>query len=255
MMGLVDVHCHLDFRQYGKDLDKVIERARKAGVKRIVQNGVNPSSNRRSMSIAEKFPDIVRPALGIYPVDGLELSDEEFERELEFIKRQAGSIVGVGEVGIDYHWTKDETGRRKQEENFLRIIRLSESMNKPLIVHSREAERETFDLLKSSSAKRVVMHCFNANFTTIKEAEDMGYYFTIPVIVLRNKHFRKMAKRLAADRILTETDGPYLSPFQGKRNEPAFVRQAVDKIAELRGEDAAEIESRIMGNYEEVFGA
>ena len=254
-MGLVDVHCHLDFSQFDMDLDEVIERAGNAGVSCIVQNGVNPESNRKSISIAERYPEIVKPAMGMYPTDGIGLSEDEFSRELDFIEKNRELIIALGEVGIDHHWTKDDEGKRKQEQNFHRIISLAEKIRKPLIVHSRDAERETFEMLQSSNAKRVIMHCFNGDLTTIKEAEDEGYYFTIPTIVLRNKHFRKMAKRISSERILTETDGPYLSPFPGKRNEPAFIRKAVDKIAELRGEKPAETENQIMDNFRRIFNS
>ncbi len=253
-MSLIDIHCHLDFDQFRKDLDEVIERARKAGVRIIVQNGVNPESNRKSIEIAGRYSDIVKPALGIYPIDALKLPDDKFDAELKFIEKNKDRIVALGEVGIDHHWSKDKEQWRKQEENFNKIIELAEKIRKPLIVHSREAEKEAFEMLQSSDAKKVILHCFNGDFDTIKKAEDAGYYFTIPCIILKSKHFRKMAARISLDRLFTETDAPYMGPFPGKRNEPAYIRETVNKIAELRKIKIGEVEDRIMGNYNALFG-
>lgn len=253
-MSLLDIHCHLDFKQFEKDIDLVIERARKADVNIIVQNGVNPKSNRLSIRIAEDYPDIVKLALGMYPVDALDLSDEQFDDEIRFIEKNKDRIIALGEVGIDFHWVKESEKRKKQIENFQKIIALAEKINKPLIVHSREAEKETFELLQSSNAKKVVMHCFNADFETIKKAEDAGYYFTIPCIIMKSKHFRKMAERVSLERLFTETDAPYMSPFPGKRNEPAFIRESVNKIAELRKIKIDEVEEQLIGNFNALMG-
>ncbi|MCX8146880.1 MAG: TatD family hydrolase [Candidatus Woesearchaeota archaeon] len=240
--------------RFEKDLPQVIERAREADVKIIVQNGVNPNSNRESIKIADQYPDVVRLALGIYPADALELSDEQFDNELKFIEKNRNKIIALGEVGIDYHWVKENEKRKKQFENFEKIIGLSEKMHKPLIVHSRNAEKETFDFLQSFNAKKVIMHCFNADFQTIKEAEDVGYYFTIPTSVVFSKHFRKMATRVSLERIFTETDAPFMSPFPDKkRNEPAFVVEAVKKIAELRKMKIEDVKSQIYENFKVFF--
>lgn len=255
-MGFLDVHCHLDFPQFDKDLDEVIERAGKAGVKVIVQNGVNPKSNRKSIIIAEKYPDIVKLALGLYPVDALDLTDEQFDDELKFIEKNKGKIVALGEVGIDHHWVKEgeKEKRKKQAENFEKIIALAEKIKKPLIVHSRDAEKETFEMLQSSGAKKVIMHCFNADFETIKKAEDSGYYFTVPCIIARSKHFQKMVRRVALDRLFTETDAPFMGPLPGKRNEPMFVAETIKKIADILNKKEDEIENQIMDNYRMFFG-
>ncbi|MCX6707194.1 MAG: TatD family hydrolase [Candidatus Woesearchaeota archaeon] len=255
-MGLLDVHCHLDFPQFDKDLNEVIERARNAGVKFIVQNGVNPKSNRKSIIIAEKYPDIVKLALGLYPVDALDLTDEQFDDELKFIENNKDRIVALGEVGIDHHWAKEEEkdSGKKQAENFEKIITLAEKIRKPLIVHSRDAEKEAFELLQSSGAKKVVMHCFNADFDTIKKAEDAGYYFTVPCIIVRSKHFQKMAKKVSLDRLFTETDAPFMSPFQGKRNEPVHVAETIKKIAEILDKKEKDVEDQMIDNYKRFFG-
>jgi TatD DNase family protein len=255
-MGFLDVHCHLDFDQFDKDLDEVMERSRKAGMTFIVQNGVNPKSNRKSLQIAEKYPDIVRLALGMYPVDVLDFTDSQFNDELKFIEKNKDKIIALGEVGIDYHWAKEEKDqkREKQEENFRKIISLSQRINKPLIVHSRNAEKETFEILRSAGAKKVIMHCFNADFETIKKAEEAGYYFTIPCIISRSKHFQKMVKRVSLDRLFTETDAPFMSPFQGKRNEPVFVAETVKKMAEILDKEEKDIEDQMIDNYKRFFG-
>lgn len=254
MMSLIDIHCHLDFKQFDKDLDKVIERARKAGVSLIVQNGVNPASNRKSLEIAVRYPDIVRLALGIHPTDAIKIEEQDFDRELEFIEKNKDRIIALGEVGIDYHWIKKDDEIKKQTECFQKIIALSEKIKKPMIVHSWDADKDAFEMLRSSDAKKAVMHCFTGKFEIAKQAEDEGYYFTISTNIVKSKQFRKLAKRVSLDRIFTETDAPFMSPFQGKNNEPAFVREAVNKIAEIRGMKTEEIEDQIIDNYEVLFG-
>ncbi|MBD3313211.1 YchF/TatD family DNA exonuclease [Candidatus Woesearchaeota archaeon] len=253
IMGLIDLHCHLDFRQFRDDLDEVIARAKKAGVELILQNGVNPESNRKSLEIAERYKDVVRPALGIHPTDAVRMSDEAIDAELDFIEKNKEMIAALGEVGIDHHWIKEADQRKKQAECFQKIIDLAERIRKPIIVHSWDADQETVEMLQSSNAKKVVMHCFTGKPEIAKQAEDEGHYFTISTNIVKSKQFRKLAKRIPMERLFTETDAPFMSPFQGKRNEPAFVAEAVRKIAEIRKIGEKEVADQISNNYDLLF--
>ncbi len=264
-MKLVDVHCHLTHERFKKDLDAVIERAKKAGLKAVVCSGVNHPTNLEALELAKKF-DIVKASLGLYPIDLLGLGPDEvgltrqtkkinLDEELEFIKSRKGEIVAVGECGLDYHW--DKKHHEKQKENFQKIIDFVIKLKKPLIVHSRRAEFDVFDMLESSSIKKggVVLHCFEGRKHLLQKAADAGYNFTIPCNIVKLQHFQTLVEIAELRQLFTETDAPWLSPFPGKRNEPAFVAGSVKKIAEIKKVSQSKVSEGIWKNYKKVFEA
>jgi len=258
---LVDVHAHLDHSWFGDELDAVISRAKKAGVRVIIQNGVNPETNRLSLEMAKKY-DIVKVALGIYPIDALNKEIEEGEyplrgnkfdvnEELEFIGKQKDQIIALGEVGLDDFHVKGKL--ESQKKTFQKIIELAEKIKKPLIVHSRDAEKEVIDMLESSKCKKVDMHCFSGNMKLVKRAADLGFHFSIPTSVVYNMHFKEIVKRVGINQILTETDAPYLGPVKGERNEPVYIAQSIKTIAELKSFTVEECANNIFLNYKRLF--
>ncbi len=265
-MKLVDVHCHLNHKQFASDLDAVIERARKAGVVRIICAGVNPATNREVLEMAKKYPDIVRCSLGVYPIDALNIQifspDEmglshtphfDLDNELEFIKKNKEHIVAIGEAGLDYKWDEPKQKAQQQKENFMRVIELCEKIKKPLVVHSRRAEADCLTLLESSRLRQVDLHCFEGNKKLIKKAVDLGFYFSIPPVIKKLQHFETVVKEAPINHLLTETDAPWLSGVVGMRNEPANVADTVKKIAELKGFTAEETAASIFLNYKNLF--
>jgi TatD DNase family protein len=243
-MLLIDTHAHLD---YFKDVGAIIENAKKAGVKAIIANGLNAKSNRATLALSKKYT-IIKPALGIYPVDALKLTEEEIDKEIEFISKQ--KITAIGEVGLDYHWVKDKN--EEQKIIFQKFIKLAEKMKKPLIVHSRKAEADTIEILESAKVK-VVMHCFGGNLKLAKKVQENGWFFSIPTSIVYDNHFQKIVEQMPMSQILTETDSPYLSPFKGKTNEPANIIEAVKKIAEIQKLDVKETANIIYMNYQNLF--
>ncbi len=262
-MLLVDAHCHLDHHKYAPVLDEVINRARQAGVKAIITQGVSHERNIEVLKLAEKYPDIVKAALGLYPLDApnvecLQEFYDEYSRRtsfdvdstLEFIKKNKERVTAIGEVGIDYKYSQDKVHQR---ENFQKIIDLAEKIKKPLIVHSRKAEFDVVEMLESSRAKKVVLHVFEGRKHLIKKAADLGFMFSIPTLILKLQHFQLMAETVSLSQLLTETDGPWLSPYPDKINEPAYVAETVKKIAEIKGLDAEEVSNNIYANYQRMF--
>ncbi len=258
---LVDCHCHLTHEKFKNDLDKVIERARKSGVKAIITSGVNVPTNRETLELSKKY-DFVKASLGLYPIDllgnssdgtGLSRQIEPFvlDEELKFIKKNKDKIVAVGECGLDFAW--DKKYHSKQKENFEKIIKFVEKLKKPIIVHSRKAERECLDLLESSRLKKVLLHCFSGNKKLIQRGYDLGYYFSIPTVIVRLQHFQTLVGMVDMSRLLTETDSPWLSPYQNKRNEPRFVEESVKKISEIKQLNKEEVENIIFMNYKKIF--
>jgi TatD DNase family protein len=264
-LPLIDVHAHLDHALFESDLPDVIERARQAGVKKIIANGVDPQTNRKVLQIAKKYP-VVKPALGIYPPDALRtevsedgyplnlktLTMQDIEEELEFIKK--AKPIALGEVGLDYKTgAKEESGKKEQKQVFQKFIELSEKLKVPLIVHSRKAEPDVVEMLESSNAKKVVLHCFSGKFSLVKRARDNGWSFSIPVNVVRSEQFQNIVAQVNLSQLLTETDAPYLSPFPGKRNEPAFVLESLKKIAEIKQLTLEDTANNILMNYKNLF--
>lgn len=230
MIPYIDIHAHLDqCATKGMAIDDIITTAKKAGVTKILTNGTTPEKNRESIAYAKTY-DIVDAALGLYPTDGLTMSEEEVDAELAFIAKQ--KPAAIGEVGIDMYWDKEHYPQ--QEKNFLKIITLSEKIKRPLIVHSRGAEKEVVELLKSSNVKKVDLHCFAGNKTLVKSAEDQGWYLSIPPNIVFSTHFQMVAQTVNIGNLLTETDAPYLGPVKGEWNQPANVVTAVKEIARIK---------------------
>lgn len=250
---LVDAHAHLDHPDFEKDLPEVIERAKKAGVSIIINNGTDVKDNRRCLEIAKEFP-IVKVSLGLYPIEALKLSDEEIDAELKFIESHKKTIIAIGEVGLDYYWEKDPLQHKRQKEIFKKIINLAEKLQKPLIVHSRNAEADAVEMLKDCKTK-VVMHMFSADMEIVDKAISYGFYFTIPTNIGRNKHFQKLAEKVSMNRLFLETDCPYMAPNPQieKRNEPANIAITAKKIAEIKKFNEEEVIKNLWMNYQQVF--
>lgn len=263
-MILVDVHAHLDHHKFGNNLDGVIENSRRAGVKAIITSGINKKTNRLVLEIAEKYPDIVKCSFGLYPIDALEkeidadpktfvrdIEPLNVDEELEWIEKNKGRCVAIGECGLDFHWVQ---GRDEEQKNvFRKIIAAVEKIKKPIIVHSRKAELEAIEMLESSKIKNIVMHCFSGNKKLIKRAADNGWSFSIPPVIVRLQHFQLLTEMVNINQLLTETDAPYLSPYPDRINEPAFVAETIKKIAEIKGFDIEETANSIYLNYKRMF--
>lgn len=252
-MTYLDIHAHLEDRKFAEDLPEVIARAEAVGVRIIVNNGTNPKHNRQTLAIAAKYP-IVRAALGLHPTDVAALSEQQITDELAFIKSQHGSIVALGEVGLDFHWHKEDAEHDKQRQVFQQIIQLGEKLKLPLIVHTRKAEAEVIEMLKSSRVRKVNLHCFSGSMRLVKVAADEGWSFSIPANIVFSSHFQELAKQVSMNQLFTETDCPYLGPVKGERNEPKNVVGTVQKIAELKGLTVEEVRNNVLYNYQRMFG-
>jgi|APSaa5957512576_1039674.scaffolds.fasta_scaffold00067_56 TatD DNase family protein len=256
LMELVDVHNHLELLN---DLDHAIIRAKESGVKKIITSGIDHETNRKALELKKEY-EIVECSLGIYPKDALkkeyEASGKAFkecdvEEEIAFIKKHQKDIMGIGEVGLDF--SSENINQKEQEKLFVKMIKLAKELNKPLIVHSRKAEKEVLEILERENAKKVVMHCFCGNKNLVKEGALRGYYFTIPTNVNRASNFQSMVKEVNINQLLTETDGPFLSPIKGEPNEPANITVTIKEIAKIKGFDEKETANNIFLNYMRLF--
>jgi len=269
-MKLIDVHAHLEHSKFERDLDKVISRAKKAGVKLIINSGVNRETNRRALEISEKY-DIVECSFGIYPVDALaremELGEAEgflrdiegfdVDEELKWIEENKDKCVAIGECGLDYNIEEirsSDEAREKQKEVFRKVLKLAKKIDKVVIVHSRKAEFDAIEVLEEMKMKNVVMHCFNGKKSLIKRGVENGWYFSVPPVITRLLHFKMLVELVPIGQLLTETDAPYLSPVAGERNESKNVKVTVGEIGKVKGISEGEVGEGIWGNAGRVFG-
>ena len=268
---LIDSHCHLDHFYYKKDLDQVIERAKKAGVKIILTNGIDYETNMAALKIAEKYPEIVRVSLGVYPPDALDreyeeenkkgasniLSEKTINENIKLIEKNKDKIIGIGEIGLDLYTGKNIT---EQLEILDKMMKLAIKLNKPVTIHTRKAEKEILDYLEAhrSNPDKIILHCFSANRTLIQRAINKGYIFSIPTNVVRSEAFQHVVSICPITQILTETDGPYLSPFKNEdgsfnRNESGYIRESIKTIAKIKNLSEEQVENQIQKNFERIF--
>lgn len=247
---IIDSHCHLDFPRFDSDRHKTIERARLAGVVEIINSGVDYKTNISTLALADEYNHI-HATLGIGPGVATHSNDEEIERILSHIEQNAENAVGVGEAGLDHFHCKTESGRARQIEVFKKMIDIAETVDKPLVIHGRDAEYEALQLVQHLD--KVVFHCYGGSSETMKQIADAGYYVSIPTLVCFSKHHQSLAKYLPLKSMIIETDSPYLSPRKG-RNEPAFLVDSVAMITKLREMEEAEIAQATAQNTRRVFG-
>jgi TatD DNase family protein len=263
MANYADVHIHLTHEKFSQDLEKVIEESVAAGFGALVVNGLNPTSNRQVLAMAKKYP-VVKPALGIYPIDAINGLNPELpfpvekfnvDDEIAFIKKCAEQrmIIAVGECGLDGYWVNESTFAA-QERVFEQLIDIAKANNLPIIIHTRKLEKRAIEILEHAQPKKVDFHCFGGKVNlALQTAEKHGWQFSIPANARRNEAFTKMLKKLPLSSILTETDAPFLPPQPGCRNEPKNILDTVVYFAELRSIERDEAKQIIWDNYLQLF--
>lgn len=253
-MMYIDLHCHLDFPTIFEDIDNVITEAKNAGLKVVVASGIHPESNRKALELAERFP-MVRASCGLYPIDALEAEVGEslnidIDSEIAFLKANRDKIAAIGEIGLDYQTGSD---KERQKKLFRQMLDLAAELKKPVIIHSRKAEQDALDML-ADYGLLVILHCFSGKKRLVKEGNAREYFFTVPTHVVRSDQIQNIVREVPLSRLFCETDAPFLSPFKGKRNEPAFVVESYKKIAEIKGLELKETANIIYQNWQQVFG-
>ncbi|MCX8045842.1 MAG: TatD family hydrolase [Anoxybacillus gonensis] len=252
---LFDTHAHLNATQFSEDVEQVIERARAEGVSHIVVVGFDRPTIQRAMELAEEYP-FIYAAVGWHPVDAIHMTDED----LVMIERLAAhpKVVALGEMGLDYYW--DQSPKDVQKEVFRKQIRLAKKVKLPIIIHNRDATADIVDILREECAEEVggVMHCFSGSIEVARQCIDMNFYISFggPVTFKNAKKPKEVAKEIPLDRLLIETDCPYLTPhpFRGKRNEPSYVKYIAEAIAELKGLSFEEVAQKTSDNAKRLFG-
>lgn len=251
---LFDTHMHLNAWQFKEDREETIQRAWDAGVKYMVVVGFDHETIPLAIEIAEQNEHIYA-AVGWHPVDAIDMT----EKELTWIEElsEHPKVVALGEMGLDYHW--DKSPKDVQKEVFRKQIRLAKKLDMPIIIHNREATEDIIQILKEEDAQSVggIMHCYNDSVQYVQACLDMNFYISLggPVTFKNAPLPKEVAKEVPLDRLLIETDAPYLAPHpnRGKRNEPAYVRLVAEKIAELRETSLEEIAQQTTENALRLF--
>ena len=255
-MELIDSHAHLDCEKFDADRAAVIERAMENGVVKIVTMGDNLASSERSVALAEAF-DPVYAAVGIHPEEAQPMTSADDDRLVAWAAQE--KVVAIGEIGLDYYWEKDEEKRALQRAVFVRQLDLARQLKMPVCIHDREAHGDMMKLLKTEGkGLRGVLHCYSGSWEMAAELLKGEWYFGIdgPLTYKNAAKLPEIVQRLPAERILVETDSPYLSPmpFRGKRNEPAHVLYVAKKAAELRGESLEAFARATRENTRDLYG-
>lgn len=253
-MKLFDTHCHLNNIDLYNDLDNVLNRAFEAGVKAFLVVGYDKESSLLAVKLAKQY-DFIYAAIGFHPTE-IDVSEEDFNEIMALLDEE--KVVALGEIGLDYHWVKDETQREKQKQYFIRQINIANEHNLPIVVHDREAFEDCFTIIKNHTPKMGgVMHCYSGPSDKIDKLIELGMYISLggPVTFLNGKKPKESALATPLEYLLIETDCPYLAPhpFRGKQNEPKNVFLVAKEIASLKGKSVEEIGDITFNNAKKLF--
>ena len=251
MNGLIDTHSHIDMIEL--DSDSIIDEARAYGVEKIIVPSADKSSFDRVINLTKKY-DEVYGALGIHPTEVLKHSAEDFEL-IKTLCRENNKIVAVGEIGLDYYW--DRSFIEEQRFAFIKQVEIARELGLPILIHDREAHFDTFEIVKDVNDINIVMHCFSGSLEFAMQCVERGFYIAFGgVLTFKNaKKIKEVAKNIPLERILIETDAPYLTPepFRGKENHPAYVKFVAQQLANLRDIDYSEIVKITNENAKRIF--
>lgn len=254
-LNLVDSHCHLDFEDFGGDFDAILERAKESGVARMLTICTRITTFGQVLKIAAAHDNICC-TVGIHPHEAENEPDVDVARLIELAKHP--KVVGIGEAGLDYFY--DKSPRERQQKVFATHIEASRVTGLPIVVHSRDADEDTVRLLQDGAKKgglTGVIHCFTSTQYLADAALEMGFYISLSGIVTFKSAtaLRDVAKTIPQDRLLVETDSPYLAPIpmRGKRNEPAFVRHTASFVADYLGLSLTDLAVKTTANFDRLF--
>ena len=251
---LFDSHAHLDDNRFDGDREEVIARAAANGVTGIINIGADMASSRRSVELARRYASVYA-AVGIHPHDAKDAVEEDYAQLAAWVKEEP-KVLAIGEIGLDYYY--DWSPRPVQQEVFKRHIQLAREVGKPIIIHDRDAHGDILAMVKQEAAGLTgVFHCFSGSLDMAREVIKLGFYVSIagPVTFDKSVKLKEIAAAVPMDRLLVETDAPYLTPqpYRGRRNEPAHVRYVAEEVARARGLTLAEVAAATTANVKRLF--
>jgi len=258
--GIIDTHCHLEMDAFDQDREEVIQRARDSGIEAMITIGSDLEGNIGGLELSRKY-DFIYASVGFHPHDAKDFTEEIFDQIKEWATNSSkergasGKVVGIGEIGLDYHY--DHSPREVQQEVFLKQLLFAKEINLPVVIHSREAKKDTLDIVRESGVGKGVFHCFSGDMDMAEKSMGMGFYISIagPVTFSKAKKLKEVAEAIPDDYLLIETDAPYLTPepLRGKRNEPSYIIHTAKAVAELRGVTPEDISRITTLNAKRLF--
>ena len=248
---IIDSHCHLFYEEIANDIENVIKRANEAGVSRFICVGTNVEDSKKCLSITENNDDIFA-ASGVHPHDSKDVVDGYSDEIYELMEYE--SMIAIGEIGLDYF--KNHSDQETQKKVFNELMEVAQDLDKPVILHSRDADADIIEIISNYPNVQGVAHCFSSTLETAQAFLEHGYYISFSGnITFKNSHLPEVAKSIPLDRIMVETDSPYLSPEpeRGKPNEPSRIIHTVSKLAEACGLSYKEMAKHTYDNTTELF--
>ena len=252
-MNLVDSHCHLDDKQFAEDREAVIERAQAAGVSRLmaIGTGDGPPDLETAIRLADAYPAFYA-TVGVHPHDAAKATSATLDRLRDLLSHP--KVLALGEIGLDYHY--DFSPRDTQRSVFIRQLELASAAGKPIVIHTREAWNDTTEIIRKHYTGGGIFHCFTGGPAEATEALDLGFHLSFGGVLTfpKAEPVREAARLAPLEKILIETDAPYLAPVphRGKRNEPAFVVETARKLAEIRMISLQEAADATTRNFERL---
>jgi TatD DNase family protein len=252
-MKLIDAHVHLSDAEYDGHIDELIADAKSAGVAALITNSMDLATCQNDVKLAQTYPGLVYPALGIHPWNVNVLKDDEIQETIDFIQKQRSIVKAIGEIGLDY---KYETIWEKQTMVFDKMLHLAESLELPVIIHSRGTTDKIVEMLPSYKLKRVLLHWFSHPMSALAKAVDNGYFITEGPPVTYSNGIREVVEKTPITNLLTETDGPvtyWKQPFNGQLTKPSYIRNVINAVAEIKKMQTEEVADQIIKNFEAFF--
>ena len=261
-MEFFDSHCHLDDERFEEDREEIIEKIKESGVTKLVSAGYSIEGSRKGVELSKKY-EFIYTTCGLSPND-IPQTEEELWKDIDKIKKlvkenlEYKKIVAIGEIGLDYYWEKDNERRELQKKALVKQIELANDFDLPIVIHTRDAVMDTIEILKKNKVnKKGVFHCCPLNRELVKEALKLDFYisFAGPVTFKNSKNANEIIQMVPNDKMLIETDSPYLSPepLRGKRNDSRNVKYIAQKIAEVKGLSIDEVAEFTNQNAKRIF--
>lgn len=250
---MIDTHCHVDFDAFDKDREEVIKRA-KSKLDAFINSGTSLEGNKKALELSKKHENFIYPSFGYHPVTSQEKSQEDLEKAQKHMIENLDNIVAIGEVGMDYFYTKDKLLREKQKEVFTSFVEIANEYEVPLLIHGRDCEKKVYNIVKEyDGIPKVIFHCYSGSLKTARKLLDEGYFMSFSTMICYSKHHQELVSKIPLENILTETDSPYLAATKEERNEPANVINAGLKIAEIQDIDFETVDKVTTKNAIDVF--
>lgn len=246
----IDTHCHLSKNDY-ENIEEVINEAKKENVQKLIISGCDKEGIEESIKIANEY-DNVYLSLGYHPSEANKITDKDIE-ELKQLIKENKKVVALGEIGLDYYWEKEN--KEKQIDMFKKMLSISKELNMPIVIHSREAFQDTYDVLKESKQTGVI-HCFSGNIENAKMYIDLGFTLGIGgVVTFKNTKLKEVIKEISIDNIILETDSPYLAPtpHRGEQNSPKYIPLIAEEISKIKDMSLEEVMEKTTKNAKKIF--